>query len=139
MVRTVIDVGWPVGWPPGVGSVNVRTFGTGSGTAAPRGRGNGAPEGRDGTLEGVSSPTPVENRVSASSVVLLSSLMLLLFTGLLVFTFNRSLVEGTTNQWEQASWLWWLIPAVPGVIAGTILTRRYLARQRRIEALRGPR
>lgn len=94
---------------------------------------------RDGTLETVSSPTPVENRVSASSVVLLSSLMLLFFSGLLVFTFNRTPVEGTTNQWVQDSWLWWLIPLVPAVVAGTILFRRTAARQERRRATGGAR
>lgn len=86
---------------------------------------------RDGTLEPVSSPTPAENRVSPSSVVLLSSLMLLLFSGLAVWTFNQRLVEGTTNQWEQSSWLWWLIPLVPAVVAGVILFKRNAERQRR--------
>lgn len=97
------------------------------------------PAARDGTLEPVSSPTPVENRVSASSVVLLSSLMLLFFSGLLVFTFNRTLVEGTTNQWVQGSWLWWLIPLVPAVVAGTILFRRNAARQQRRQSTGGAR
>jgi bacteriorhodopsin len=74
----------------------------------------------------VYSPTPPENRVPRSTIVLMSSIMLFFFLTATLISLS-------------AHWYWYAFPLVPGVVMVVMLTQRYLALRARRTPVGGPR